>query len=143
MARETYNQTTPETVAAVEHHVKEFAYETGKSEQYFRAVLAGTSSDPFAKFITTLFRPAARKNAEGARGFIARLEAILNAEQPPPGESSQDYELLSLLAKLTEAVDKQRRGRASDAEVERARSEMVEATLRFGARERVGAEAGG
>ena len=86
MPRHTYEGVTPETEAAISAHVKQVAAEMRVSTQYLYAVLASESTDPFAKFLH-LFRAVCRKNPDGARGFIARLNTMLREETPQKSEA--------------------------------------------------------
>lgn len=86
MPRHSYNQVTPETEAAIEGNVKQIAGEMEVTTQYLHAILASESADPFAKFLH-LFRAVCRKNPEGARGYIARLNVMLRDETPQRSEA--------------------------------------------------------
>lgn len=85
MARHSYNL-TPETTAALSSHVKAIADEMEVTTQYVHALLAGDSTDPFAKFLH-LFRAVCRKHPDGARGFIAKLNMMLRDEMPERSEA--------------------------------------------------------
>jgi hypothetical protein len=84
--REDYRGVTDETKAAVEDFVKEIAYEMDVEPQYLYAILSGKESDPFKKF-KRVFRAVARKNPNGARGYIAKLSSILREEEPRKSEA--------------------------------------------------------
>lgn len=85
MPKHDYRGVTPETKAAVEGFVKEIAYEWDVTPAFVYAILAGKEPDPFKNFLE-LFRAACRKNPNGARGFIAKLSAMLRAEEPRKSE---------------------------------------------------------
>lgn len=86
MARHSYNNVTPETEAALEGFAKQIAAEMEVTTQYLHAILASESADPFAKFLH-LFRAVCRKNPDGARGYIARLNVMLRDETPQRSEA--------------------------------------------------------
>lgn len=81
MARHDYRGAEPETTAALKKFVGEIAYEMQVEPQYLYAILSHNEPDPFKRFLH-LFRAVCRKNPEGARGFIAKLSAMLNDEAP-------------------------------------------------------------
>jgi hypothetical protein len=93
MGREDYRGATAETKAALQDHIKEIADEMGlDAPQYLYAVLAGKESDPFARF-KRLFRAVARKNPEGARGYIASLTTEFQKASPEKSEGAKLYDV--------------------------------------------------
>jgi hypothetical protein len=135
MARETYTEVTPETARALKDYVGAIAREWQKSETYVYAILAGQSSDPFLKF-RKMFRAVARKNREGARGFLAALNRVFvdeSPEQRPTGEHALDAAYHNLKAVRAARED----GRATPEEVEAARNHLAETLARLDMPERV------
>lgn len=86
MPKHDYRGVTTETRAAVEGFVKEVAYEWDVTPAFVYAILSGKEPDPFKNFLE-LFRATCRKNPDGARGFIAKLNAMLREEEPRRAES--------------------------------------------------------
>src|SRR5687767_4097046 len=84
--RHDHKGATPETTAAVRKFVGEIAYEMEVEPQYLYAILGNTEPDPFKRFLH-LFRAVCRKNPDGARGFIARLNTMLRDESPQRSEA--------------------------------------------------------
>lgn len=81
MPRHDYRGATPETKAALKGHAGQIAYEMEVEDSYLYGILSGSEPDPFKRFLH-LFRAVCRKNPEGARGFVARLNTMLRDESP-------------------------------------------------------------
>ena len=81
MPRHNHKGATPETAAALKSFVAGIAYEMDVEDSFLYGILSGSEPDPFKRFLH-MFRAVCRKNPEGARGFIAKLSAMLNEEAP-------------------------------------------------------------
>jgi hypothetical protein len=103
MARHSYSLTS-ETTAALSSHVKAIADEMEVTTQYVHALLAGDSTDPFAKFLH-MFRAVCRKNPDGARGFIAKLNTMLKEETPERSEAFGIGEVARTFGEMVAAAD--------------------------------------
>ena len=130
MPRETYLEVTPETKAALSDHVKAVAAEWQKSDTYVYAILSGQSSDPFAKF-RKLFRAVARKNREGAKGYVAALNRIL-VEETPDKRPATEHALASAYHNYMAVRANREDGRATREELEEAKNLLTEALARDG-----------
>jgi hypothetical protein len=135
MSRETYLDVTPETKRALENHVKQIADEMEKSTTYLYAILAGESSDPFAKF-KSMFRAVARKNPEGARGYLGALSAVFREQNPEGKEQPGLYDVTVAFNNVLALVAAREDGRASVQEVEAAKQRFVEQFARYGTPEK-------
>jgi hypothetical protein len=130
MSRHTYDDLSPETEAALRPCVGQVAYEMGVSDKYLYAILGGEKTDPFEPFLW-MFRAVARKNPEGALGYIARQRAIYDEEHPPK-EVSNNYDVSRTFSDLMAVSAERDEGLCSQEKVEAAKARHAEAVARFG-----------
>jgi hypothetical protein len=138
MSRHDYQGVSPETEAAVKPCVGAIAYEMQVSDKYLYAIIAGEKTDPFEPFLL-LFRAVARKNPDGARGYVARLNTVLN-EECPPKEVSRGLDVALTFSDLMAVSAEREEGLCTEEKLETAKQRHVEAVARFGMRERSGIE---
>lgn len=140
MAKESYKGATPETRRALEPCVKAIADAMDlEGPQYLHAILGGKESDPFARF-KRLFRAVARRNPEGARGYIASLNTIMREASPQPHRAADVYELTAAFNDLMAVSARREDGEATEEMVEAAKHNCAEKLGRFGVRVQRGVE---
>jgi hypothetical protein len=125
MARHDYRGAEPETTAALKKFVGEIAYEMHVEPQYLYAILSGAEPDPFKRFLH-IFRAVCRKNPEGARGFIAKLSAMLRAEEPHRAESVGMGDATRTFSDLLNVAVEREEGMCSPEKLEAAKERHVE-----------------
>jgi hypothetical protein len=130
MAKADYKGVTPETEAALKDCIKAVAEEMHlESATYLYAILAGKESDPFARF-KRLFRAVCRKNREGARGFLAKLNTIFSEENPRQVEP-RPYDVTVTFNDMMNVARLREEGLRSAEELDAAKQRHVEAVARF------------